>query len=673
MTNNQKTSSSDIISELEKNLALLDDLTREFENDQSSDFVKQKTKKKKISKDKDDLFTKSTRSVQRKPISNKPFSVSKTKTTRIRTRTTNQNKTNNPFYKKKQIPSTDHKTKTRTSIKSYNFKNPQTSSKLNKPRFPNMEYYQETKKKPLATIKKRKTRSQTFNQKINDFTKEENTDRSENSLDKALENYKFNRNKQNQAKNKRSTRTKEKKIKINSTESITPIKKESNEKRNSKTVNSIKYNYSTNKNGRESKNKKQNKNKRDWNRSESESGSGIESESESESGSESVSRSESDEDLEIDSNFTQIVKSPIKSKYYSRNKKEKLKFYDKNIKQKVLKHKELKEEENINLNEIPDFNNIETIDKISQFTSPQQPKDRLKEFEKFISQFDLGSYSGDINISDINTSDSKTKTNTKTKRKKNLDPKEIELKLSKFKEKAEEKEKAQEKKKEKKRDYGKNKSKTNDNKGNANGDGNSATQNSNNNPNNINNSAKKTKIKKEQKTKSKGITLITKDSIQDLPQVQGKMKYNEKKFEWEGNEEELDAFEKQHKSGFIPNTISSMTFTEYNQMKYNPLIHAWEGNEEVIDWGDDEEENSFLESIKKGNNLENDNIDAQKRYQIGKTFELNKKIIDKFKHSEKLNNKLLQNWNIDEKKKDKTFLIRKFALIWMIESGKNLI
>ncbi|KAJ3438112.1 morphogenesis protein sog2 [Anaeramoeba flamelloides] len=634
MTTNQKISSSDIINELEKNLALLDDLTRGFENDRSSDFAKQKTKKKKISKEKDDLFSKSTRSVQRKPISRKPISVSKTKSTRIRA--TSQNKTNNPFSKKNQIPSTDHKTKTSKRIKSYNFKNPKTSSKLNKSRFSNMEYYQEIKKKPLTSIKKRKTRSQTFNQKINNLTKDENSDRSENSIEKALENYRFNRNKQSQLKNRRSTRTKEKKIQINSTELVSPIKAEFNEKKNSKTVNPIKYNYNTDKNERESKsksknqNQNKNKNEREWNGSES----------------------ESDEDLEIDFNFAQIVKSPTKSKYYSRNKKEKLKFLDKNIKQKVLKHKELKEEENINLNELPDFNNTETIDKISHFTSPQQPQDRLKEFEKFISQFDLGSFSGDINISD-------SKTKTKTKRKKNLDTKEIELKLSKFKEK--EKKKA----KEKKSDNGKNNNKNNHNKGNANAT--SDTQNSNSHSKNINDSKQKTK------TKSKGITLITKDSIQDLPQVQGKMKYNEKKFEWEGNDEELDAFEKQHKSGFIPNTLSSMTFTEYNQMKYNPLTHTWEGNEEAIDWGDDDEENSFLESIEKGNNMKNDDINVQNRYQIGRTFELNKKIIDKFKNSEKLNNKLLQNWNLDEKKKDKTFLIRKFALIWMIESGKNLI
>ncbi|KAJ6228025.1 hypothetical protein M0813_09440 [Anaeramoeba flamelloides] len=619
MSVTQKSNATDIISELEKNLALLNDLTKEFENNRSSDSFEQKTKKK-ISPNNKGKYFKKQRLYQRKKKSPLPFSSTVSlNTTAIRRSSNNKKptpKTKILFPEKK----TKTRTRTRTRMKSYYFNNPKVYSKLNKPRL--------TNKGSSTRIHKRKNRSKTLNQKINHKTKEDF-----DQLDGLLRILSQSTQRRKTRKtNDRATKKRE------GVASNTTTKRELSKKKSPKLQ---KFKSSLQKNLDQIKSQKENEHE-----------------------------SESDEDLEIDSNFTQIVsllKSPKKKKYFSRKNKKKLKFLDKNTKRKVLKHKEFKEEENINLNEFPDFKNNGTIEKISQFTGPKQPKDRIKEFEKFISQFELDSCSGDTNISKHQT---KTVGNTKNNFKKKIDPKEIELKLSKFKEKEEKRLENKQKKKKTSQIINTKKKKKKKNSD-ENDDTNvftEKTDTSSTHSDHTNDLEPKAKTRRE----LKGITLITHDSIKDLPHVQGKMKYNTETCEWEGNDEELEAFERQIKGGFIPNTVSSMTYIEYNDMKYNPLTHTWEGNEEDINWGNDDEERAFLKSIERGDKLKNAHSDSQKRYHIGKTFKLNEKTIKKFNSSEDLNNKLIKKWKIDENLKEKTFLIRKVALIWMIESGKKI-
>ncbi|KAJ6240285.1 mitotic check point protein bfa1 [Anaeramoeba flamelloides] len=387
-----------------------------------------------------------------------------------------------------------------------------------------------------------------------------------------------------------------------------------------------------------------------------------------------------DEDLEIDPNFETRLKTPIRERILKR--KMGLSKLDKKTEKRVLRHREKTLEENFS--DFPELEK-ERILKIKELKTPDLNRIKMEQFKKFLSQFDIDflkqnqkEIEREINKErGLLEQGSKEKTrNTNTKRNRstnrdqnktrrkiyNADPKKVRNKLRRFQERTDQHNKAATNKT-KKIGYTKNHHRRNViTKKNR-------QQKQNQNGNRIG----KHNANVRQKSK---IKLITKSDMPKIPNVQGEMRYNSKTHEWEGNEQELDAFDMKGPT-LISNINSTMTFTEFNGMKFNTKEHKWEGNEEEIDWGNSSEDEDFLNSANSTepdpkNMHKNNDLATNSRYKIKNTFLLDDKTRNKFKNLEKSNKSLMRNWSVDESLFDSKFSIRSFSLSYIVEKSKFL-
>ncbi|KAJ6241420.1 hypothetical protein M0813_23207 [Anaeramoeba flamelloides] len=175
--------------------------------------------------------------------------------------------------------------------------------------------------------------------------------------------------------------------------------------------------------------------------------------------------------------------------------------------------------------------------------------------------------------------------------------------------------------------------------------------------------------------------LLTPEKVGWIPKTIRGMILDEEKFEWVGNDEEIQEFEECLKEKdscgsntninekclptLIPNIKGEMTFTTYNGMGFDKNLNMWVGNDEEIDWGDDLEENQFLEKIM--NEKENN-----PRYSINDTFTVTKKKQSIFESCENKHNSLFNGWDVQKSKNNsKPIDIRKFSLVWKIQQSKQ--
>ncbi|KAJ6234389.1 hypothetical protein M0813_29379 [Anaeramoeba flamelloides] len=185
-------------------------------------------------------------------------------------------------------------------------------------------------------------------------------------------------------------------------------------------------------------------------------------------------------------------------------------------------------------------------------------------------------------------------------------------------------------------------------------------------------------VEKEKKTP----LLLTPEKVGWIPKTIGGMVLDEDKFEWIGNDDEIQEFEeclKQKETGdfdnninekclptLIPNIQGEMTFTIYNGMEFDKNLNMWVGNDEEIDWGDGLEENQFLENIM--NEKENN-----PRYSINDTFTVTKKKQSIFESCENKHNSLFNGWDLQKSKNNsKPIDIRNISLVWKIKKSKQL-
>ncbi|KAJ6248898.1 mitotic check point protein bfa1 [Anaeramoeba flamelloides] len=366
-----------------------------------------------------------------------------------------------------------------------------------------------------------------------------------------------------------------------------------------------------------------------------------------------------DDDLEIDPNFETRLKTPIKERILKRNMG--LSRLDKKAEKKVLKHREATLKENFS--DFPELEK-ERINKIIELKTPDLNRLKMEQFKQFLSQFDIDFLKQ--NQKEIEREINKERRflgqeerQRDRKKKYNADPKKVRKKLKRFQEINDKQRNATTSKATKNNSSNKGQQKSI----NSNGGGAQHKQ----------NGSVARNLHAKQKSK---IKLITKSDMPQLPEVQGEMRYNPETQEWEGNEQELDAFDMKGPT-LISNIDSTMTFTEFNGMKFNAEQHQWEGNDEEIDWGASSEDEDFLNSansieIKLNNAQKNTDLATNSRYKIKNTFLLDDKTRTKFKNLEKSNKSLMRNWSVDESLVQSKFSIRKFSLSYIVEKSKFL-